>query len=109
MDWGTVSYSVAYAASWIVLAIGVLAGGVVAGDTAGVRPPFITDAIVQTCRWLPFVLIPLGSILPAVQRTPKARKQSYLKAHAGELPADIAPEYRDLVQRQIYVPPHTSE
>lgn len=97
VDWHMIGYIIAAILFLVNVAIAAIQAAYAAGHGAdlGISPQFQAWlAVVST------VIAAALGLLPQLTRTPSARLTSYLKAYAGELPADIAAKYRS------GLPPH---
>lgn len=82
-------YSVLYAIAWLNVAVGGVAGVLVAAFLAA-HPTWLTQDMALTCGIIVPASLFLATLLPAVTRTPAQREANYLAALAGALPDDIA-------------------
>lgn len=85
-------YTIAYAASWLNAAVGVVSG-VLAGAALTVHPSWLTPDIAMTCGIIVPITVGLAALLPPVTRTPAKRESQLLTAYAGALPKDLAEKH----------------
>jgi hypothetical protein len=103
---GGQSYPLAYAAAWIVAAVGIIAGGVAAAGLT-VHPSWLTSDVTATASIVAPICVALGAILPQIQRTPGKRESSYLLANQGQLPPDLQAKYPTITTVQEPTLPRT--
>lgn len=84
------TYNVQWIAAVVVFVVGTIAGVLAGADRLGAHPSWLTPDVGATATLIAAVCIPLGAVLPQLQRTPGTREQRYSDALRGQLPKDLA-------------------
>lgn len=99
------TYTLQYAAAWVVAAVGVVAGILATGIAAPNHPSWLTTDVAATAALVSLICVGLGALLPQVNRTPSTREAKYLSASVGVLPPDLAAKHPEVLIPPPPAPP----
>lgn len=91
------TYTLQYAAAWVVTVVGIIAGVLAGASQTPWHPTWLSGDVAATAGIVSAVCVTLGAILPQVHRTPGMREAKYLSASVGVLPPDLAAKHPEVL------------